>query len=667
MKSQVRRRTSPFFLTVIAVFFVGPMLSAAEDDRLTLAVDGHANAIIVIADDASAAARNGAKILSDHLTQISGAEFETVTEKELNHTVEVLLLVGQGKLASSRGASGKDLKPGGILIKTFPNAIVMLGADDPSSTDPNGTRYAVTTFLEDALGVRFLWPGEMGKVVPKQKTIRIEPIDRKFNPMLAQRKIRMGGGWGDRMAKGGERLLVDEEDFRRLNPAAKETESEDGGWAGWQRMGGSLRLASGHSFGDYWERFGESHPEWFAMAPNGSRDQSASPHRARLCVSNSELVEQVARDRIALIERTGQKSVAIGPNDGGTTSFCTCEKCEALDAPSDRKITLIDFSPGANRRQFEHVPLTDRYVHFWNGIAEKVTAVHPDVWLTADGYSAYRSPPVKAKLHPNIAIRYVGVTYLDDERRAQGIADWDAWGKAASKIYFRSNLLLAGRRQGTAVVYAHKLAEDFRKLAPNRMIGTDLDSCCHNWATQGLNYYVMARLLWNPDLNVDELLDDYCRSGFGAGAEPVKRYFLGLEKLTDQIAAEKLAVTLPFTPEAVAELRVHLDDAARATAEDPESSRRVAFLRVGLDYTEAYSAVFHLMREWEAAGGGRLQGEMKERMTAALDRNWMASRNIFDNHPLAVNVANVAWGSWGYFNRLAWKGPTDEAKALFEK
>ena len=142
MKRQSRQGTCPVFLTVIAVFFVRPMLSVAEDDRLTLAVDGHANAIIVIADDASAAAKQGANILSDHLTQISGAEFETVTEKELNETVEVLLLVGQGRLASSRGASGEDLEPGGILIKTLPNAIVMLGADDPPSTDPNGTRYA---------------------------------------------------------------------------------------------------------------------------------------------------------------------------------------------------------------------------------------------------------------------------------------------------------------------------------------------------------------------------------------------------------------------------------------------------------------------------------------------------------------------------------------------
>ena len=41
----------------------------------------------------------------------------------------------------------------------------------------------------------------------------------------------------------------------------------------------------------------------------------------------------------------------------------------------------------------------------------------------------------------------------------------------------------------------------------------------------------------------------------GAGADSVKRYFLGLENLTDRIAAEKLPVTQPFTPEAIAGAR----------------------------------------------------------------------------------------------------------------
>lgn len=642
--------------TLLAVL----LATTAAAQSLRLVADGEAQAIIVLSGKPSPAAAQGAKILSDHLFQISGVRLKTVREGQAIPEGKGLILVGTSQFTKKLGVNSGDLGPGEILIKTYPNTLVLLGADDPLSTDTTGTRYAVTTFLEDELGVRFLWPGELGKVVPQRKTIDIEPIDHRFSPLLRQRRIRMAGGFGARMTQGGKRLAVDADDYNRFNKAAAATRSTDAGWSRWHRLGGSLRLMSGHSMGHMWEKYGKEHPEWFAMAPNGSRDQSNSPHRARLCVSNEELIATIAQEKIAKISQTKQKSVSIGPNDGGTTSFCTCAKCEALDAPSERKLRLIDFSPGANRRQYEHVPLTDRYVHFWNGIAERVVAVHPDTWLTADAYSVYSAPPVSAKLHPNIAIRYVGVSYTNDEKRQQNLDDWNRWAKAASKIYFRSNLLLAGRRQGTPVVYIHKLADDFRKLAPNGMIGTDLDSCCHNWATQGLNYYVMSKLLWNPNLNIDELFDDYCQSGFGAGGDSVKRYFLLLEELTNQIAAEQLRVTEPFTTENISRLRALLETAKRLTRDDPESNRRVAFLRTGLEYTDAYANIFHINREWQAGGAGRLQPEMRARFKVFLDRNWENSRDIFENHHFAVNVANVAWGSWGYFGRFGWRGPSAE-------
>ena len=58
------------------------------------------------------------------------------------------------------------------------------------------------------------------------------------------------------------------------------------------------------------------------------------------------------------------------------------------------------------------------------------------------------------------------------------------------------------------------------------MLATDMDSIFDNWATQGLDYYIAARVSWDPALTFDAVLDDYCRSGFGAGAEQVKKYFL---------------------------------------------------------------------------------------------------------------------------------------------
>jgi len=647
---------------VATLAFVRPLTA---EEPLTLAEDGAAQAVIVLPDAPSNAAAEGAQILGDHLTQICGATFPLVREGQFGDVdvrdgvlvagggngTKNLVLVGEGRLSGLLGATSEHLGPGGILIRTYPNALVLLGPDDKTPTDPAGTRYSVTTFLEDSLGCRFLWPGELGKAVLNRKTIEVAPINLSYTPTIRQRRIRMATGLGERKAHGVKRLGFTDADYHRFNGAAMKTDSRDGGWAGWHRLGGSLRLVSGHSFGSMWEKHKDEHPEWFAVQPDGTRDQSRSPDRSRLCVSNMELIEEIARDRIERLNTSDLNSVSIGPNDGGQTSFCRCDACRALDPPNSRK--LAGGGPA----------LTDRYIYFWNEIAKRVTEVHPDAWLTADAYSVYSAPPVLRKLHPNIAIRFVGLTYTDEARRRRDRDDWDAWSRAAKRIYFRPNVLLAGRRQGTPVVYAHRMAEDFKYMAHHSLIGTDFDSCCHNWATQGLNYYVCAKLHWNPDLDVDALIDDYCRSGFGSGADAVREYFLRLEDITDTIAEEQLKLTLPFTPAVIDELRGYLDAAARATDGESGASDRVAFLRSGLEYTDAYVAAFRIIREHEASGGGRLPGETKQRIRGALDNNWLVSRDVFENHHLAVNVATVAWGSWAYFGRYGWNGPSDGLKA----
>jgi hypothetical protein len=658
------------FAVPLIVALVSFLQTEARAETLTLARDGRSNALIVLKNEPSVAARSTAGILADHLKQICGGEFAIVTEAALgdvkvvdqkivasaNPPVENFILIGESKLAQSLGATVDGLGPGGVQICTLPNALVLLGPSKTTPSDQSGTRYAVTTFLEDSLGCRFLWPGELGKVVPKRATIRIEPINHRFTPVLRQRRIRMASGYGDRKDKGVIRLGFNEADYHRIQKPAMETNSQDGGWAGWHRLGGTLRLASGHSFGYMWEKHKDTHPEWFAVQPDGTRDQSRSPDRSRLCVSNIELIEEVARDRIEQLSKSDNKSVSIGPNDGGQTSFCLCDECKKLDPPNSRKLE--------NGR----LALTDRYVYFWNEIAKRVVKVHPDAWLTADAYSVYAAPPVQRTLHPRIAIRYVGIKYNNDEKRQQDRDDWDAWSKAVKNIYFRPNLLLSGRRQGTPMVYVHKMAEDMKYMARNSLIGTDFDSCCHHWATQGLNYYVCAKLHWNPELDIDKLIDDYCQSGFGAGADSVRQYFLRVEEITNRMAAEQLGYSELYTPKVIDELRGYLEAAKTATKAEPDAHSRVAFVRSGLEYTDAYVAAFHIIREHQTRNpdGGRLPNDTKQRIRAALDNNWLVSRDVFENNHLAVNVATVAWGSWAYFGRFYWSEPSPEVRARAE-
>jgi hypothetical protein len=506
----------------------------------------------------------------------------------------------------------------------------------------------VTTFLEDRLGVRYLWPGELGKVVPRRETIAVGVFEHRFTPPLAQRRIR-SLAYHDRVQVGLDRLGFTKEGYERLRAGAQRAEAESPDWFGWHRLGGSLNLKGGHAFGHLWARYGKAHPEWFALQPDGSRDQSRRPDRARLCKSNPGLIAAVAREKIEELSRDpAVLGVALGPNDGGRASFCTCPKCEALDSPRGRKVLLWDFSKGT-RGDFEHVSLTDRMVYFWNAVAERVAKAHPGKLLVVDAYSVYAAPPVERKLHPNLVVRFATLGYHDEEHRRQSLRDLDGWARAAKRIYFRPNLMLLGRRDGLPLLYAHKFGEDFRRLAGRGMTGTDFDACCHHWATQGLNYYVVARLNWDPRQDVSAVVDDYCRAGFGPAARSVRRYFDRLEALMNEAAARKGKAAAAFGPEAIAALRKELGQARKEAGGDAAIVKRVAFLELGLRWAEVEARAHSFLSD-PAKADRKAAGKV-------LDERFVLMKEVFEKAPLAVNVTYLSWGEDALWTRLGWGRP----------
>jgi hypothetical protein len=658
----------------------GLLLCCASVARsaVTLVSNGQPKGVIVLSSKPCRAAAEGARILTDHIQQMSGASLKVLKEDQIGQArvvdgrieaasgtsaAETFILVGESDLANKLGAARQGLGPGGILIRTIGNALVLLGPDDFTPSDPYGSRYAVTTFLEQELGCRYLWPGESGKVVPKRTTITVNSINVRFTPLLKQRQIRWSG-YSSRIQEGLDRLGFSREDFLKAGENAARTQSESSDWMGWHRMGGALGLRTGDGTilsAETWDRFLREHPEWFAMQLDGSRYFDPSWERPRLCKSNLALIEAIAREKIEELERNpGQKSISLMTQDGGSKAgFCMCPACKVLDPSEGRPTQLGTYNHKSGRYyRFDYVSLTDRMVYFYNAIAEKVAKVYPDVLFTGQAYSAYRAPPVKQKLHPNIVIRFVHSPshYADDDVRREGMADWDAWAGAAQMIYWRPNSLLWGRHEGTLGVYAHKLGQDFRHISGNKCVGTDFDSCMHHWATQGLNYYVLAKLHWYPDLDVDEVIDDYCRCGFLSAAGEIKRYLLRVEQLTDQAAAEKNAdVTEPYTPQFIAELGAMLDAADKAAGDDSAVRRRIAFFRAGLDFSELQAKIYRLLT---VAGQRSLMPAEKSEAKRLLDAKYLRMREIFQKEHFAVNVAALCWGEWGRFKRLDWTGPS---------
>ncbi len=592
-------------MVLIAVFAAG---CAAGD--LTLVEEGRGKCAIVLGNEATRAASEAAKDMQYHLREMSGAEIPVVSEA--NTPEGVRILVGDSALTAALGLNSDDFDLEQTLVKVEGDNLIVIGDDaKPGGGELRGSLWATCTFLEEALGVRWLWPGELGTVIPRRATVTIpSDLEIRCTPPLLKRRIR-NIQWNERVQRGLDKLGFIKEQFDAVH-------NEGAAWFNRHRIGGSFRGGYGHAYGKYWETYGADHPEWFALQPDGTRDQSKSPGRARLCVSNQELIEQIARNKIEELKANPDVDcVSISPNDGGALTFCTCESCEAWDHPDGE--TIEYWWPDTENRRMEHVSLSDRYVKFYSAIARLVAQECPDRYLGAYAYSAYRTVPVEAELEPNIIIGFVGLNYTNREAHDMDMERWNGWAEKSSRIFWRPNLLSGG--MGFPVNFARRLATDLAMLADTGLTVTDFDCCYQHWALKGLTYYVLAEMLWAPEADPDAIIEEYCQAGWGPAAGEVRQYFDALERLTDEIyesseylGRKKSTDVLAgfYTDEFLAECQGYLDGARERAAGDDTILARIDFLQTAIDYARA-NRDYRLARAAVRAG----DATQKEALTQA--------------------------------------------------
>ena len=539
------------------------------------------------------------------------------------------ILVGQFGFLKDLGAGLEELGPEGIRLKTAGNTVVVSGKDGA------GIRHAVYAFLE-SLGCRYLWPGELGKVIPYRPTLHAPRLDLAESPQMCMRHLRTVSASSERCEAGLVRLGVSRKHYGEMAEAGSATLLKDRSWYRWQRLGIRDLILRGHSFTEYWEKHGEQRPEWFALQPTGIRDQAVSSTRPRFCHSNRELISQIVADSIATLAASpGQSGIALGLPDGGQTTFCLCRKCRSLDPANSPERSITDCSVGVQWR-YDYRSLTDRVLWFSNEIAKGVSERFPDRYLSYDVYSAYSMPPVAVRPHPSILICCVpgsGI-YLSDESRKTQFRFLAKWGSFGNPMFLRPNILLSNWRTVVPQNFARRLFYDFRFLHGRSMIGSDFDTILNHWSTMGLIYYVLARAHWNPEsTTAEEMIADYCISGFGEAAGPVYDYFGELEAVTSDAAAKPTGIMHSYTPERLKRLRGHLSKAKETAgkSKDPYILHRVLFLEVGLDLAELTKAV--------ADGGGRAERDrLKARAIQALEE-----------YPLAIGTPYFGLMNYGWY------------------
>ncbi len=478
-----------------------------------------------------------------------------------------------------------------------------------------GTTNAVYTFIQDYLDVRWLWPGEIE--VPERETIAVSSsLEHRHHPQIRQ---RYGIFWNRALHRSGGR------------PGRPE-----GDWMRYQRVQlDSLHAhIGGHAFADWWDRFHETNPEFFALQPDGTRSGYPAPRYAKLCVSNPAVWDQWLTDVEKILEENpNRRAFSVAANDSWTSGHCICENCRAWDHPEGKRRRFSWQGLGQ-----DYVALSDRQVTFANKMARRLKDKYPDedYMVTMLSYGLSRPVPVEAVPDDNVIVGSVHSFFqrrdLADRASPEGVThreQFKGWADIASNIAWRPNLS-PYFREGGPMDLQH-LIEDFKLVADAGGIGIYIDSFWYYWATKGPAFYLMAQLAWDPYADGEAIIQDYCEHGFGPAADAIEAYWSLLGDKRKEIRENDLTWLEGFDDGFFQRARAHLDEAADAVSDEPRYARRVEFFAAGLEFLRLNTANRALMERLETANG-----DDAEALARAWE-NWDRLVEIARQYPQALN------------------------------
>lgn len=482
-----------------------------------------------------------------------------------------------------------------------------------------GTANAVYTFLQDYIGVRWLFPGELGTDYPPAESLRIRPFTYRYHPQF---RARVGV-------------------FSQLNRSNKRSIQQD--WVKHQRLLlDSFFLEGGHPAKNWWEKYGATRPELFALQPDGTRGTfPKDPESLKICEGEPAVWETWLDEMEARFASYPYwKALPTQANDGYYSGHCTDPRSKAWDPdPKDTDVRIA--MNWANGHTEMWAPLSDRYANFANKLSELAAKRFPEreFFVAMNAYGEVGRPaPVKTRLRDNILVISVHNFHMRNpaERTVQ-MQQFADWAKISKQLIWRPNLgNQAGLQWGFPDVPFHQAMEDFRFVAKHGTMGLFFDMYFENWANLAPHYYLISRLTWNPQEDGDAILDDYFLRCYGPAAPNMKNYWLFLEKTrqhfvdTVQSPFRVALVHNYYTDAVLSQAESYLTEAEKIASQDPKFAARVHFTRCGFTYAKALVEQRRLMSRFEA--GKSLDKELEQ----SISDKWKALGETVSTFPPAA-------------------------------
>ena len=585
---------------------------------IRLVDDGKPAAAVILPDEPQPACKLAAEELVMHIRKASGAELPVCPESQVPSGVKTRVWLGPCRETAKAGIDCAKLPPSGWVIRGRGNDLFIAGRDRSTrgtvgsnwNADWQGTLYGVYAFLREEMGVRWLFPGDTGIVIPQRKTIVYSGKERSGKPKLISSELLPGKlpwiGWNS------------EKNYAKFTAEQNRFMLRHG-------FGSVVNMNYSHNFGNYWKRFSKTHPDYFALVNPGNRKQLKGDSnfgiQISLCISNPALHKQIVNDWIRMPKSLKAVRPYLAAMLNDTPEMCTCPSCRAWDYPHPAFKTSEYWGKGKVLTYQERwrlsraswgeegesgrgePPLSDRYARFCLALQELARKHDPNVTLIGYAYTNYTLPPRGVKLNDGIIIQNVfGLWYpYTAEMSRKFRKNWEGWNQTGVRQMYRPNLLHAGAN--LPIFYGRRFADDFHWAYKHGLTASYMDSLTGSWSAQNANLYVICRMHEDPDLTCDQILDEYCAC-FGPAAAKIREYVDFLERQGNELTAEKnnqfkaenrfkgklggtfqnyVLIAHEVTPlDKIAEGQKILQAAAEAAAGSPDVLGKIEFLQKGL-------------------------------------------------------------------------------------
>ena len=348
--------------------------------------------------------------------------------------------------------------------------------------------YAVYDFLESICGCRYFTSTE--EFIPFDGNLTVQFERQEANPVLAYREVYYRDYF--------------DADFAEKHKMTA-THAKDNVWGFWC-----------HSFSTLLpeDEYFEAHPEYFALYQGKRVGKNAQP-----CLSNPDVFDIMVRNlRKHMEDKPSCRFWSVSQNDNA--SYCTCEKCQEINEREGTPMgSLLDF-------------------------VNRVADEFPDKTISTLAYWYSRKPPKTIRPRKNVHIMLCnieanrGLPIATDERSKESKEELFAWGEICDNITLWDYCIQF--RNLVSPFPNFKVIPENIRFFTNHKVTMLFSQANREYEGEfsALRGYLLAKCMWNPEVDADAVIADFCKGYYGPAASSILQYIEEVTKAMEDAGGE---------------------------------------------------------------------------------------------------------------------------------